>query len=472
MSRFDNRRLSAAICAVFMSFIFLAGSGQAQTTIVLDSPDSESIDTAIRAGAHSATNLDGGDLATRASSNADNHWRALLKFDTETRIPRNATIRSATLTLTVSGGRSATRTLSAYRLRTSFDEEIATWRTRKSGYAWATAGGDLGNRYATASATNAIGSRVSFNVTTLVQEIVNATFESSRWTRIAIVDTGSSNDESGKSFFSSEDPDPAMRPVLTVEYGSSTTSGSGGTTSGSGGTSATLKLLHWNVHHAGIRTDGRADLPGLVTWIAKFNADVISLNEVDSAANASAIISRLRSLTGRAWYYHYDYGIVIASRFPIESKSSCVINSGIGRKALQAGIVLNGRTINVFSAHLDAYSATTRQSEARALVACANRFSEQRIIAGDLNAGSSSTEINYIKTYYIDAWPAAKALGTATNYTGNCDGCTRNGRIDYVMASRGASRLVLKAARIFDTRDSDGDMPSDHKPLMVTYAVN
>ena len=467
MSRFDTLRVRTGV-AVFTSFMLWAGAGHAQTTVVLDAPDSESVDTAIRDGSYSSTNLDRGDLATRASSTASNRWRALLKFDTETRIPRNATIRSATLTLTVSGGRSATRTLSAYRLRSSFDEDVATWRTRKSGYAWGSAGGDLASRYATASATNTIGSRVSFNVTTLVQEIVNSTYETSRWTRIAIFDAGSASDESGKSFFSSEDSEPGRRPVLTVVYGSSgTTSGSG-----TGSTSATLKVLHWNTHHAGIRTDGRADLPGLVSWIARINADVISLNEVDSAANASAIVSRLRSLTGRTWYYEYDYGIVIISRFPIESGSSCVINSGIGRKAVQANIVLNGRTINIFSAHLDAYSATTRQSEARALVACAGRFAEQRIIAGDLNAGTSAAEINYIEQYYTDAWLAAKALGTATNYDGNCDGCTRNGRIDYVMASRGASRLVLRSARVFDTRDSDGDMPSDHKPLMVTYAVN
>ena len=68
-------------------------------------------------------------------------------------------------------------------------------------------------------------------------------------------------------------------------------------------------------------------------------------------------------------------------------------------------------------------------------------------------------------------WPAARALGTATNYSGNCDGCTRKGRIDYVMTSRGATRLVLVSARIFDTRDSSGVMASDHKPLLVTYSV-
>jgi hypothetical protein len=32
--------------------------------------------------------------------------------------------------------------------------------------------------------------------------------------------------------------------------------------------------------------------------------------------------------------------------------------------------------------------------------------------------------------------------------------------------------LTLKSAQIFDTRDAQGVMPSDHKPMLVTYAVN
>ena len=70
-----------------------------------------------------------------------------------------------------------------------------------------------------------------------------------------------------------------------------------------------------------------------------------------------------------------------------------------------------------------------------------------------------------------DAWKSAKALGTAINYSGNCDGCTRNSRIDFVFTSKSASWLVLKSAQIFDTRNSYGVMASDHKPLLVVYDV-
>ena len=236
-------------------------------------------------------------------------------------------------------------------------------------------------------------------------------------------------------------------------------------------TGTQLRLVHWNVHHGGQGTDGRTDRDRLTTWMASFNADVFSLNELDSAANLTDIVNLLTAKTGRTWYVSYDYGIALVSRFPIGSRSTCLINPSIGRLAVRAGLTVNGRTINIWSAHLDAYSGTTRLAEMNALLACANAFPEQKIIAGDLNAGSTTAEIRLLAQTYIDAWPAARALGTATNYEGNCDGCTRNGRIDYVFASRGATQLVLRSAQIFDTRSSTGVMPSDHKPMLVVYDV-
>jgi endonuclease/exonuclease/phosphatase (EEP) superfamily protein YafD len=84
---------------------------------------------------------------------------------------------------------------------------------------------------------------------------------------------------------------------------------------------------------------------------------------------------------------------------------------------------------------------------------------------------ASSSEYYAAVSGYIDAWSAAKSLGTAINYYGNCDGCTRNSRIDYIFSSGGAWFLSVKSAQMYDTRDSYGYMPSDHKPLVVTYSI-
>jgi hypothetical protein len=54
---------------------------------------------------------------------------------------------------------------------------------------------------------------------------------------------------------------------------------------------------------------------------------------------------------------------------------------------------------------------------------------------------------------------------------GNTSGKTRNTRIDYAFHSKQATRLTLKKAQVFDSRDSTGVMPSDHRPLMTTFEV-
>ena len=234
---------------------------------------------------------------------------------------------------------------------------------------------------------------------------------------------------------------------------------------------ASLRVVHWNVHHGGQRSDGVTDRDGLTTWMASFKADVFSLNELDSLSNLKDIVNRLQIKTGHAWYYSYDYGIAVLSRFPIDTRSSCIINPAISRMIVQAGLVVNGRLVNIWSAHLDAYDSGVRHAEATEVLDCAAPFAESRIIAGDFNAGATTAEIKTMTAQFNDAWAQAKLLGTATNYSGNCDGCTRNGRIDYVFESKADNYLTLKSAEMIDTRNASGVMPSDHKPMLVVYEV-
>ena len=156
---------------------------------------------------------------------------------------------------------------------------------------------------------------------------------------------------------------------------------------------------------------------------------------------------------------------------PLDTSSKCLYAPSYGVYAPHQSIVFNGRRINLWSAHLHVSSASSRLAEAKALQACASNWAEARIIAGDYNMQYGSTEYKAAAYGYNDAWLAAKAIGATTNYSGNCDGCTRNSRIDYVFSSKGASFLKVKAAQIVDTRDSYGRMPSDHKPLLVTFSV-
>jgi endonuclease/exonuclease/phosphatase family metal-dependent hydrolase len=230
-------------------------------------------------------------------------------------------------------------------------------------------------------------------------------------------------------------------------------------------------VLHWNVHHGGIGTDGVYDPWRVATYIANANPHIASLNEVDTDDQVWAIVDALQSLTGRTWSVSFSgRGNLVLTRLSMDSESRCVYPDGV-RYAAQLKVTVNGRPVEVWSTHLTESSASARYAEIGSVQACALNWPEARIIAGDFNMQAGSWEYGLAATGYQDAWAAASANGTSINYSGNCDGCTRNSRIDYVFASKGATFLSIASAQMIDTRDGDGIMPSDHKPLLVTYTV-
>lgn len=236
-------------------------------------------------------------------------------------------------------------------------------------------------------------------------------------------------------------------------------------------TTAQLRVLHWNTHHGGIRTDGVYDPALIANWIAQINPHIVSLNEVDDQGQLDAIVNALKSKTGVTWYTSFSgLGNLVISRLAPTATSRCVYPDGVRYSAHLATLV-NGRPINVWSIHTTVDNAATRLAEVQGLQACARLWPEGRILAGDFNMQEGSPEYLQAMVGYTDAWPAAKALGAALNYSDNCDGCTRNSRIDYEFASKGATFLTVRSAQVFDTRDANGVTPSDHKPMLVVYDV-
>jgi mRNA deadenylase 3'-5' endonuclease subunit Ccr4 len=61
-------------------------------------------------------------------------------------------------------------------------------------------------------------------------------------------------------------------------------------------------------------------------------------------------------------------------------------------------------------------------------------------------------------------------MGTAVAFRGNY-GETKKGRIDYIFYSKTASHLVVSSSQVYDTRDTKGHMPSDHRPVLTTFRV-
>ena len=260
---------------------------------------------------------------------------------------------------------------------------------------------------------------------------------------------------------------------------SSTTVTADSSTSTSG---SILKVLDWNIHH-GVGTDGVYNINRIADWIVKTGANVVSLNEVEKYTGwgnedqPARFASLLKSKTGKTWYYNFaqrdgntnGQGNLLLSRFPIESDDDYELS--YSRSVARIAIIVNGLRVNVYSTHLDSESSSRRATQMKELTAWADNYPEQRILAGDFNAWPGAAEIVNMTTKHYDSWAVAVSKNLDVAYSGNLAGNTRNSRIDYIFYSKGATRLYLKEARVFDTRNSSGVMPSDHRPLMTTFEV-
>jgi len=474
------RRLAPLAAACFAAAVVPVA---AQTTLTLTSGNA----TTLRGGAYASTNYGNDSIVeTRASDDPSYERRTLLKFDTQNTTETNTPIQSATLTLTVaSGSNSQSRQLTAYQVISSYDQDAATWTSRKSGTNWSSAGGDLGARYAVATVTGTAGSKVVFDVTALVKAIVRGDFGSSRYTRLMIVDDGGSSRDSYKALHSDEAAE-SVRPTLKIVTGTGTTSEvtpapTSTTTSGT-----TLRVLEWNTHHGGFGTDGKYNPDRLATWIVKMKPDVVLLNEIEKYTGwgnqdqPNVYKNLLQTKTGKTWYIHFaqefgDWssrgkGNLILSTVPFSSTDEYELVHYGDRSIAEATITWNSRKITFLLTHLDPDSKSLRLTQATEVTTYAAAQPENKIVAGDMNAWPDQTSIAQYNKYFYDSWSVALGKGTATAFSGN-EGQTKNGRIDYIFYSKGSPDLRVRSSQVYDTRDSNGVMPSDHRPVLTTFEV-
>ena len=477
----DNRvRLFNRLCIALLWLMLAQAPAAAQTTVTLAAPGTElTDDVTIRGGGYAGVNFSTDDsLVTKTSGDISNVRRVLMKFDTSNTIPAGATIASATLTLTLkSAGSAVSRPIAAYRVTKSFLKNGATWLDYRSSTVWASGGGDLGEKWATVDVGRSPGATVTFDVTALVQRTVAGTF-GSRYTRLALTDAGVPDNESMRVFHSSRAASTSVRPRLVVIYGSATASPSTALESNT----TTLKFMTFNTHH-GVGTDGRYDLNRIATVIANQRPDVVSLNEVmynssyGGGENQPVTYkSLLEQKTGQTWYSVYArmdgnwsstgwaVGNQLLSRFPFSSTTKYALS--YDRSVAQGTIVVNGRTINVFSTHVDYANASYRTTQTNQLKNWASSWAESRIILGDFNTRPGTGDYNIMANYYYDAWAEAVKMGTYSSSSGTA-GYTHGGsRFDYIYESKGASALTLTRTWVVNSSGA-----SDHDPLVATFTV-
>lgn len=491
-------RLFHPVVMAFIAIASLAGSASAQTTVTLSTPGTHiNADLTIQGGASGWTDFSNSPvLASKVSGNESFTRRILLKFDTQNYIPANAVIQSAYLYLVLNHAESPeNRPFTAYYVTRSFVRWETNWYQFRNGQAWSRAGGDFGQSYGTTYVGGAEGSAYRFDLTDIVQRSVNGEF-GSRYTRVALLDTGGVSKGNYKEFHSTRAPDASVRPRLVITYGTSTSSSTTSSTtststttttetavsSPSTSTGTTLRVMQWNVSKTK-GSDGVCNPDRIANTIVAQSPDVVSLNEVNFYSGACAwdfdMGERLRSLvqqkTGQTWYKQHvnvyggtsGYGNVLLSRYQPVSSSSTLLS--YQRGVAQMTIAVNGRYVNLFSSHFEYYESSWRTVQITEAVSWMSGFSEPRIFLGDVNTWPNTSDYYLLATPYQDAWTAAQSLGTATAYNGT--GATHgSSRFDYAFHSR-VSTLSLVSVTVPDTR-VNGVYPSDHDPVVAVYRVN
>jgi endonuclease/exonuclease/phosphatase family metal-dependent hydrolase len=247
-----------------------------------------------------------------------------------------------------------------------------------------------------------------------------------------------------------------------------------------------LRVLQWNTHHGGYGTDGVYSPDRLATWAASFTPDVVMFNEIernDSWGNQDqpeVYKSLLQQKTGKTWYYVFAQefgqwnstgkGNLILSSYPISITDRYELAQNGDRSIAMATITVNNRDITLISTHLDPYDQTLRLAQATEVTNWAAGQPENRIITGDMNAWPNQSSIAEFDQHYDDTWTVAAGKGTAIAFSGN-SGETKSGRIDFIFASKNASNLTVKSSQVYDTRDSNGVTPSDHRPVLTVFSV-
>jgi endonuclease/exonuclease/phosphatase family metal-dependent hydrolase len=132
------------------------------------------------------------------------------------------------------------------------------------------------------------------------------------------------------------------------------------------------------------------------------------------------------------------------------------------------GIPVSGRTINIFSTHVDYDNSSARTTEIREAVSWMNNFSEPRIVMGDFNTWPNTSDYWLVANVYQDAWVTAQNAGKATSYNGT--GATHGtSRFDYAFASKVSSLAIISVNVPYTA--VNGVWPSDHDPVVTVITV-
>ena len=233
--------------------------------------------------------------------------------------------------------------------------------------------------------------------------------------------------------------------------------------------------MTYNIHH-GAGIDGKVDINRIAKVIARENADIVALQEVDRGVERSHRIDtmvRLSELTGMAHafgknieYQGGAYGNGVLTRFPILQEKNLhyrMIRPREQRGLLQLVLEVFGQEVVLMNTHIDPHpDEAERLIHADKIRATALQYSPRPVIVcGDFNALPGSKTIALMKEHFVDVWQLVGLGDGKTIPVSN-----PKHQIDYIFISKAAQEVLKPVSSHVVYSEA-----SDHLPVITEFQM-
>jgi len=222
---------------------------------------------------------------------------------------------------------------------------------------------------------------------------------------------------------------------------------------------STLRILTYNIQQ-GYSEDGLKNFHGQLDLIQGMDADLIGLQESDTARIAGGNADVVRFMADRLNMYSYygpttvtgTFGIALLSRYPLENERTFFMYSeGEQTAAIEAEVVVGGRRFHVLVTHLGNGGPLIQQQQVLEQLG-----GRANIIAmGDFNFRPNSEQYGQTIAMLEDAWLSAAQQRMTP------DGQNIDRRIDHIFLSPGMRVTFAEYL---------GEGPSDHPAMFAEIA--
>jgi endonuclease/exonuclease/phosphatase family metal-dependent hydrolase len=210
------------------------------------------------------------------------------------------------------------------------------------------------------------------------------------------------------------------------------------------------RVLTYNIQQ-GYSQDGQLNIDGQLALIRHENADVIGLQECDTARIANGNNDLVRYFADRLGMYSYygpstvagTFGIALLSRYPIQNpRTYYMFSVGEQTAIIVAQITIGGKTYHIYLTHLGNGGPIVQQEQVLQLV----QDQENVLLMGDFNFRPDTDQYRLTTATLSDAWLLGGPQSSPSQ------GVDPSDRIDYLFLSPG---IQIVQSRFLSGPESD-----------------